>query len=53
MEMLQIPTKDIQRAISLGTAKINVNTENQIAQANKVREVLNEKPDLYRKWMKK
>ena len=25
-----IPTKDIQRAISLGTAKINVNTENQI-----------------------
>ncbi|KNE21517.1 class II fructose-bisphosphate aldolase [Virgibacillus pantothenticus] len=42
-----IPTKDIQRAISLGTAKINVNTENQIAQANKVREVLNEKPDLY------
>ncbi|RFA36734.1 fructose-1,6-bisphosphate aldolase, class II [Virgibacillus dokdonensis] len=42
-----IPTKDIQRAISLGTAKINVNTENQIAQANKVREVLNENPDLY------
>ncbi len=25
-----IPMKDIQRAISLGTAKINVNTENQI-----------------------
>ncbi|MGX4670784.1 class II fructose-bisphosphate aldolase [Cerasibacillus sp. JNUCC 74] len=42
-----IPTKDIQRAISLGTAKINVNTENQIAQAKKVREVLNENPDLY------
>ncbi|SHH59052.1 MULTISPECIES: class II fructose-bisphosphate aldolase [Virgibacillus] len=42
-----IPTKDIQRAVSLGTAKINVNTENQIAQANKVREVLNENPDLY------
>lgn len=42
-----IPTKDIQRAISLGTAKINVNTENQIAQAKKVREVLNESPDLY------
>ncbi|MDM5209600.1 class II fructose-bisphosphate aldolase [Cytobacillus kochii] len=35
-----IPTKDIQRAISLGTAKINVNTENQIASAKKVREVL-------------
>lgn len=42
-----IPTKDIKRAISLGSAKINVNTESQIAQANKVREVLNEKPDLY------
>ncbi|TFB19231.1 class II fructose-1,6-bisphosphate aldolase [Filobacillus milosensis] len=42
-----IPTKDIQRAISLGTAKINVNTESQIAQAKVVREVLNEKPDLY------
>ncbi|KAB7707487.1 fructose-bisphosphate aldolase [Bacillus aerolatus] len=42
-----IPTKDIQRAISLGTAKINVNTENQIASAKAVREVLAEKPDLY------
>ena len=34
-----IPTKDIKRAISLGTAKINVNTENQIASAKKVREI--------------
>ncbi|MGM7634759.1 class II fructose-bisphosphate aldolase [Bacillus sp. Hm123] len=42
-----IPTKDIQRAISLGTAKINVNTENQITSAKTVREVLAEKPDLY------
>lgn len=42
-----IPTKDIQRAISLGTAKINVNTENQIASAKTVREVLDAKPDLY------
>src|SRR5690625_6423402 len=42
-----IPTKDIQRAISLGTAKINVNTENQMVQAAKVREVLAEQPDLY------
>lgn len=42
-----IPTKDIQQAISLGTAKINVNTENQMAQANAVREVLNAKPDVY------
>ncbi|WP_100009868.1 class II fructose-bisphosphate aldolase [Lentibacillus sediminis] len=42
-----IPTKDVQHAISLGTAKINVNTESQIAQAKKVRQVLAEKPDLY------
>ncbi|KAF0825338.1 class II fructose-bisphosphate aldolase [Cytobacillus firmus] len=35
-----IPTKDIQKSISLGTAKINVNTENQIASAKRVREVL-------------
>ncbi|HLR91900.1 MAG TPA: class II fructose-1,6-bisphosphate aldolase, partial [Atopostipes sp.] len=35
-----IPLKDIQRAISLGSAKINVNTENQIMQTQKIREVL-------------
>ena len=29
-----IPTKDLKRAISLGTAKINVNTDNQIMQLN-------------------
>lgn len=42
-----IPLKDIQRAISLGTAKINVNTENQISSAKRVREVLAENPDMY------
>ncbi|GGE28586.1 putative fructose-bisphosphate aldolase [Pullulanibacillus camelliae] len=42
-----IPTKDVQRAIQLGHAKINVNTENQIASAKVVREVLAENPDLY------
>lgn len=48
-----IPTKDIKRAISLGSAKINVNTENQIAQAKKIREVLAEQPNQYdpRKYM--
>lgn len=48
-----IPTKDIQKAISLGTAKINVNTENQITSTKTVRKVLEEKPDLYdtRKFM--
>lgn len=42
-----IPTKDIEKAISLGTAKINVNTENQIAATKRIREVLAENPDLY------
>jgi len=42
-----IPTADIQKSISFGTAKINVNTENQIASARTVREVLAAKPDEY------
>lgn len=42
-----IPTKDIQKAIEFGHAKINVNTENQIASANAVRETLDAKPELY------
>jgi fructose-bisphosphate aldolase class II len=42
-----IPTKDIQKSISLGTAKINVNTENQIASAKKVREVLAADSEVY------
>ncbi|QYA32680.1 class IIb fructose-bisphosphate aldolase FdaB [Macrococcus psychrotolerans] len=42
-----IPTKDIERSISLGTAKINVNTENQIASAKAVRDTLNNDPDVY------
>lgn len=42
-----IPTKDIQRAISLGTAKINVNTENQIAATKVIREILNNDQNVY------
>lgn len=42
-----IPLKDIQRAISLGTAKINVNTENQIAGTKAVREVLANDTEVY------
>ncbi|MGG3469452.1 class II fructose-bisphosphate aldolase [Neobacillus pocheonensis] len=42
-----IPTKDIQKSVSLGTAKINVNTENQIASARVVRETLAAKPNEY------
>ncbi|ANU10035.1 fructose-bisphosphate aldolase [Planococcus antarcticus DSM 14505] len=48
-----IPTKDIQRAVSLGTSKINVNTESQITSAQAVRDALNNDPDVYdpRKYM--
>ena len=42
-----IPLKDIQRSISLGTAKINVNTENQIVQAKVIREYLDENTEDY------
>lgn len=42
-----IPLKDVQRAISLGTAKINVNTENQIEGTKTVREVLAKDTEVY------
>ncbi|MBM4761558.1 class II fructose-bisphosphate aldolase [Bacillus sp. B15-48] len=42
-----IPVKDIQKAISFGTAKINVNTENQIASTKTVREVLAADQEVY------
>lgn len=42
-----IPLKDIQKAISLGTAKINVNTENQIAATKAVRAFMDEKKEVY------
>ncbi|WNB92279.1 class II fructose-1,6-bisphosphate aldolase [Bacillus sp. NEB1478] len=42
-----IPTKDIQKAISLGTAKINVNTENQISSQKAVKEYISANPDQY------
>ncbi|MFJ8263105.1 class II fructose-bisphosphate aldolase [Rummeliibacillus sp. NPDC094406] len=42
-----IPTKDIQRSISLGTAKINVNTENQIAATKVIREFLDNDKQAY------
>ncbi|TWT06956.1 fructose-bisphosphate aldolase [Planococcus sp. CPCC 101016] len=48
-----IPLKDIQRSVSLGTSKINVNTESQITSAQAVRDTLNNDPDVYdpRKYM--
>jgi fructose-bisphosphate aldolase class II len=42
-----IPTDQIKKSISLGTAKINVNTENQIEFTKAVRELLNSNPDVY------
>ena len=42
-----IPEHDIKKAISLGTSKINVNTENQIAFTQKVREVLAANTEVY------
>ena len=42
-----IPEDQIKRAISLGTAKINVNTESQQAWAKIVREVLNKDSNVY------
>jgi fructose-bisphosphate aldolase class II len=42
-----IPTDQIKKSISLGTAKINVNTENQIAFTKAVRAILNSDPDVY------
>ncbi|AQQ54294.1 class II fructose-bisphosphate aldolase [Planococcus lenghuensis] len=42
-----IPVKDVQRAISLGTSKINVNTESQIAATEAIRDALNKDQDVY------
>ncbi|GIP24705.1 MULTISPECIES: class II fructose-bisphosphate aldolase [Paenibacillus] len=42
-----IPTHDIKKAISLGTSKINVNTENQIEFTKAVREVLAAQTEAY------
>lgn len=42
-----IPDEDIRRAISLGVAKINVNTESQVAFTKKVREVLDKDAKVY------
>jgi fructose-bisphosphate aldolase class II len=41
-----VPDESIQKAISFGAAKINVNTENQVASAQVVRELLTSKADL-------
>ncbi|CAM4370810.1 fructose-bisphosphate aldolase class II [Paenibacillus endophyticus] len=42
-----IPTADIKKSISLGTAKINVNTENQIAFTKVARKILTSDSEVY------
>lgn len=42
-----LPTEHIKKAISLGSAKINVNADNHLAFSKTIRELLNEDPDLY------
>ncbi|MGN7457186.1 class II fructose-bisphosphate aldolase [Paenibacillus pasadenensis] len=42
-----IPTEHIKRSIGLGTAKINVNTENQIEFTKKVREIVTKDLEVY------
>jgi len=42
-----VPDESIRRAIAAGVGKINVNTENQIACTNAVREVLGKDPKVY------
>lgn len=42
-----IPTDQIKRAISLGTSKINVNTENQLAWTQTVRQLLENDSTVY------
>lgn len=42
-----IPAHDITKAISFGTSKINVNTENQISSVKAVREVLSHDTEVY------
>lgn len=41
-----VPDESIQKAISLGVGKINVNTENQVASTQVVRELLGKNPDM-------
>jgi fructose-bisphosphate aldolase, class II len=41
-----VPDQSVQRAISLGVGKINVNTENQVASSKRMREVLAENVEM-------
>jgi fructose-bisphosphate aldolase class II len=41
-----VPDEAIRKAISLGVGKINVNTENQVAMTNVIREILAKNPEM-------
>ncbi|MEH7419093.1 class II fructose-1,6-bisphosphate aldolase [Neobacillus drentensis] len=41
-----VPDQDIQKAIAIGISKINVNTENQVAFSNAVRQIINSNDDI-------
>jgi len=42
-----LPTEQIKKSISLGTAKINVNADNHLAFTKTVRDILNQDPEVY------
>jgi len=42
-----VPDEAIRKSIELGVGKINVNTENQVAMTNAIKEVFAKKPDVY------
>lgn len=42
-----LPAEQIKKAISLGTAKINVNADNHLAFSKTVRSILNQDPEIY------
>ncbi|WP_248925153.1 class II fructose-1,6-bisphosphate aldolase [Paenibacillus hamazuiensis] len=42
-----LPDDEIKQAISLGTCKINVNTDNQMAMTATIRRLMAEKPEMY------
>jgi len=42
-----VPDEAIRKSIELGVGKINVNTENQVAMTNAIKELFAKKPDVY------
>ncbi|ACL70551.1 class II fructose-1,6-bisphosphate aldolase [Halothermothrix orenii] len=42
-----VPTEDVEKAVKLGINKVNVNTDFQQAFTERIKEIFDEKPDLY------